>query len=367
MLVDLLLVFAVLYFVQISIFAVGAHRARYPADTAIRPTVAVIIAARNEAENIRPCLESIARLSYPKDRLEVVVVNDRSSDNTGRIIEEFAAAHPFIILHNATEDPSGRLKGKTNAVAQGIRRSHGEIILFTDADCVVSERWVEETVKYYKAGDIGLVAGFTALRHRNLFEAMQALDWFVLFSIAAATIRLHFPVTAVGNNLSVRRKAYDAVGGYEKIPFSITEDYALFHAITSKTNYKARFPVDPLTLVQSLPCPDWGSLYRQKKRWFAGGADMGVKSISLFATGYIFKTLLLAAFFLHGAGPVLLPFVLKCCADILLVRPALAAFGRLHLLLYLVPFEIYYILYVVFFPPLVLADRKVSWKERTFR
>ncbi len=366
MLLSLLFVFAFLYAVQILVFAIGSHRAQYSNNPSFRPTVSIIIAARNEEHNVRSCLDSISRLSYPKEALEVIVVNDRSTDKTQSLIQEYSAVHPFITLLNAKEDPTGALKGKTNAVAQGIEGSRGEILLFTDADCAVPERWVEETVKYYSEENVGVVAGFTSLRDGNAFEGIQALDWFVLFSIAAATIRLHFPVTAIGNNLSVRRKAYDAAGGYRSIPFSITEDYSLFNAITSTKTYIAKFPLDATTLVHSEPCESVEQLFRQKKRWFIGGADMNLKSILLFAGGYIFKTLLLLSLITHGIGAVVFPFLLKCIVDLVLVHPALTRFKKQHLLLYFIPFELYYILYVVIFPPIVLMNRNVVWKERRF-
>ncbi len=365
MLITLLVVFTILYTLQICIFAIAAHNATYPNNPSYRPTVSVIIAARNEERNIGPCLESVSRLTYPKELLNVIVVNDHSTDGTESIITEYERRFPFIKLHSAAGGET-QFKGKTNAVLQGIDITDGEIILFSDADCIVPPGWVEETVKYYDTESVGLVAGFTSLKSGKMFEAVQALDWFALFSIAAAAIRLHFPVTAVGNNLSVRRKAYNAVGGYRQIPFSITEDYALFHAVTTKTAYSAKFPLDLGTLVRSLPCGTWRELYRQKKRWFTGGADMDIKSISLFAVGYIFKSLLLLNLFFNGVAVILVPLLLKCFSDYLLIRPALTSFKRSELLLYIIPFELYYISYVLFFPPVVLVNKNVQWKERDF-
>lgn len=366
MLLSFLLIFAILYAIQICIFAIGARRAQYSFNRTYKPSVSVVIAARNEESNIRACLESVSMLTYEKELLDVIVVNDRSTDATHALIQEAATRHAFIKLVNAIEDPSGKLKGKTNAIAQGIDASRGEIILFTDADCIVPQQWVEETVKYYSEENVGLVAGFTSLRAKNSFEGIQALDWFVLFSIAAATIRLHFPVTAVGNNLSVRRTAYEEVGGYRNIPFSITEDYALFHAITSTGSWKAKFPIDPQTLVESLPCSSWEELFRQKKRWFTGGAEMNLKSIMLFATGFVLKSLLLLNLLFSGVAAVLVPLLVKCIADYLLVHPALTAFRKGKLLKYFLPFELYYTCYVVLFPPLVVFNRNVRWKEREF-
>lgn len=367
MLLDLLFVFTALYTIQILLFAIGVRNATYSSDPSSRPTVSIIIAARNEEKNLRACLESISQLTYPTERLEVVVVNDRSTDGTEEIIGEFARRCSFIKLLNATEDVSGRLHGKTNAITQGIEHSNGEILLFTDADCVVQRSWVEETVKYYDQPSVGLVAGFTALRSRTMFEALQALDWFVLFSIAAGTIRLRFPVTAVGNNLSVLRAAYDAVGGYRSIPFSVTEDYALFHAVTKKTNYDVRFPLDPRTLVFSLPCETWRELFNQKKRWFTGGAGMDWKRIAMFALGFTFKALLGLTLAAGQFAAFLAAFALKSATDAMVVAPALKAFKARRLFLYLLPFELYYTAYVLLFPPLVLFNRDVRWKDRHLR
>lgn len=367
MLVELLFLFAVLYTVQISFFAIGAYKARYTANASHRPTVSVIVAARNEEKNLRHCLDSLSRLTYPKEKLEVLVVNDHSTDATSSIIDDFARRFSYIKSLSAIADPSGRLHGKTNAIAQGIEHTSGEIILFTDADCVVQKGWVEETVKYYDTPSVGLVAGFTSLRVRTPFEAIQALDWFVLFSIAAGTNRLRFPVTAVGNNLSVRRAAYDSIGGYRTIPFSVTEDYALFHAITHAGRYVARFPIDARTLVFSLPCESWKQLFDQKKRWFTGGAKMDWKALSLFGVGYVFKALLVLTLVLGDIAHFLVAFALKTFLDAVLVWPALKAFDARQLVGYFLPFEIYYTLYVLLFPPLVIFDRNVSWKEREFQ
>ncbi len=365
MLVELLLFFAILYALQIGFFALGAHKAHYPSSLTYRPTVSVIVAARNEEALLRYCLDSLSRLTYPKEKLEVLVVNDHSTDATGSIIEDFARRFPFIKSLDATQDVNGTLHGKANAIAQGVEHTTGEIILFTDADCVVQRGWVEETVKYYDAPSVGLVAGFTSLRSRTLFEAIQALDWFILFSVAAGATRLRFPVTAVGNNLSVRREAYNSVGGYRSIPFSVTEDYALFHAITRR-GYVARFPIDAATLVFSLPCESWKELYHQKKRWFIGGAAMDWKSLSLFALGYVFKALLVLTLVVGNMAAVLSAFALKTLLDVVLVWPALTAFRAKRLLWYVIPFEIYYTLYVLLFPLIVAFSRNVSWKERQF-
>ncbi len=360
----ILFILALFYAFQILAFAVAAFAARYPHRSGFLPTVDVIIAARNEEQRIRACLDSIARLSYPKDRLRVVVVNDRSTDGTEAIVREYSMRHPWITVLTAAP-ASGHLQGKTNAVTQGIEATEGEFILFTDADCEVPADWVQQTVQYYADDAIGIVAGFTSLSGRRIFERMQALDWFVLFSAAAATIRLGFPVTAVGTNLSVRRRAYEKVGGYRKIPFSVTEDYALVHAVTGTGGFKARFPLNPGALVVSHPCADWRELYRQKKRWFAGGKGMDIRNLAVFAIDYALNAALFVGLFVSPAS-LLLPLALKLGADLLMTIPSLSAFRRWDALAAYPLFAVYYFVYILLFPPVVVITGGVVWKEREF-
>ncbi|HCV44275.1 MAG TPA: hypothetical protein DGH68_12375 [Bacteroidetes bacterium] len=365
MLTDILLVLTVAYSIKIVIFAIAAFRAHYPFDASHKPTVSLIVAARNEENNIRHCLDSIIKLSYPSQLLEVVIVDDQSTDSTARLVLDYCQSHPHVKLVAATPG-TGSLRGKTNAVDQGIKASSGEILMFTDADCVVPTRWIEETAKYYRDPSVGVVAGFTQLRSQNWFEAIQALDWFVLFSVAAATVRLRYPVTAVGNNLSVRRMAYEKVGGYQKIPFSVTEDYALFHAITHHTEFRARFPLDRSTLVQSEPCRNWKELFRQKKRWFTGGKGMDIKSLLIFTIPYGLNLALLANLVWTPSPILVAAFLTKSSVDLVLSLPSVITFKQWRLLPHFLIFEIYYIWYVLFFPLVAVVGKDLVWKERTF-
>ncbi len=363
MIVSLLFLFSAVYIVMIVVFALAASASRSRPEAGYRPSVSIIIAARNEEGHIGTCLDSIVALTYPKDLLEVIVVDDRSTDRTAEIIGGFGDKYPYIKLLRI-ESESGDRPGKTNAVMNAADASHGDVLMFTDADCRVPPAWVENTVAHYADPSIGVVAGFTYLAGESRLAQMQALDWFVLTSVASATTRLGFPVTAVGTNLSVRRKAYDSVGGYRKIPFSVTEDYALFHAVTSAGKWAARFPMDPGTLVESTPCPTMKQLFRQKQRWFMGGRGMDAKSLLIFSFPYAFNFLIVLALFFSPLWAVLLAVAVKLLVDFLLCLPAMSAFGRLSLLRVYPIFELYYYTYVLLFPPLVMFGGKITWKDR---
>jgi cellulose synthase/poly-beta-1,6-N-acetylglucosamine synthase-like glycosyltransferase len=364
MLEIILLAVTLLYAVFLFTCAIVLVVVRYSTRGAT-PFVSVVIAARNEERNIARCLESIAALDYPADRFEVIVVDDHSQDRTAEIVQRHAESMGNIRLVEAG-DPVAHLLGKMNAVAQGIKHCRGEIIALTDADCVVPPRWLRNTVRYFADDSIGLVAGFVNLEGANLFHKIQGLDWYFLFGVAAGTIRLGFPITAVGNNLSVRREAYDEVGGYENIPFSVTEDFALVQAITSRTKFRARFAADRETLVQTPACANWRELFHQKRRWFAGGRDAGWTKLLLFLLAYIavvFPPFVAAL----SLGPIpLAALFTKLVAEGVFLLTVLIQMGRMGDFRFFMAFQGYFILYVAIFPLLTLARNGVRWKERTY-
>lgn len=109
------------------------------------PRVSVIVAARNEERDIEAGLRSLLQLDY--DEMEVLVVNDRSTDRTGEILDEIAEANPQLNVMHLSELPDGWL-GKNHALFYGASRATGEVILFTDADVVMEPSVLRRAVAY---------------------------------------------------------------------------------------------------------------------------------------------------------------------------------------------------------------------------
>jgi 1,2-diacylglycerol 3-beta-glucosyltransferase len=346
------------------VLAVAASLARRPARAAYQPRVSVVLAARDEEANIGACIESLAQLRYPEELLEIVIVDDRSEDGTQAIARRLTENDARFRVISARSEPEMR-PGKACAVMQGIEASAGEIVMLTDADCRVPPSWVEATVEHFADREVGIVAGFTTMRGDGWLDAIQELDWLYLLSVAAAMIRLRAPQTINGTNFSVRRSAYDRVGGHRGIPFSVTEDQALFHAITSRTDLVARFPMDARTTLETEPCRSLRTLHRQKLRWFTGGRGMTAGSVSFFATVYVFDLLVLACPLV--SWPVgLTVLAAKCAADLVILLPAVMVTRRFSLLVAYPLFQLYCMGYVLVYPPLVLAGLPVVWKGRTY-
>jgi cellulose synthase/poly-beta-1,6-N-acetylglucosamine synthase-like glycosyltransferase len=356
-------VFICIYFIQTVLFIVGASKKFERIKGQELPTATIIVAARNEEANILRCLKSLDKLIYPENKLEIIIVNDRSTDNTGKIIDEFISGKSGFKKID-TEKTIGELKGKTNALANAIQISSGEIILTTDADCEVNPNWVKTIASYYTM-DVGVVCGFTNQDAYNQFSGMQALDFIYLLLVASGTINLGYPVSCIGNNMSYRKKAYEDVGGYESLPFSVTEDSNLLLAISRLKKYKIIYPVDVDTLVTSKACSTYNELFRQKKRWAVGGIDVPIRGYFVMASGFAANLgIILTPLFFSGVWLYLSAF--KLATDFFLLYPAHEKLGIKKNLKYFLSFEIYYTLYVLALPFVLLFNRKVIWKNREY-
>ena len=96
--------------------------------------VTVLVSARNEEEDLQRCLDAILKLDYPKDKLQIVLVNDFSTDATGDIMERVARNHAHVVVLHAAAMPPNGLEAKARGIAHGFTRATGEWVVITDAD-----------------------------------------------------------------------------------------------------------------------------------------------------------------------------------------------------------------------------------------
>ncbi|GBD86288.1 beta-monoglucosyldiacylglycerol synthase [bacterium BMS3Abin03] len=351
------------YFIQSVIFVIGAKK-RFPKISEDElPTATVIVAARDEEDKIHRCLNSLGKLEYPEGKLEVLLVDDLSTDRTGEIIDEFISSRSNF-RKIVPDEPKGKMVGKVNALATAIKQANGEIILTTDADCEVKSKWVKTIASYYQK-DVGMVDSYTTQIADTPFSGMQAIDFIYLLLVAGGTINLAMPLTCIGNNMSFRKKAYNEIGGYESLPFSVTEDFTLLRAIYKLGKYKILFPLEKDALVTSIPCTDLKSLYHQKKRWSIGGLGVPVRGFFIMSWGYLTHLCIILTFFFYSPVWLYLIFF-KIAIDFFVLYPVHHQLGVTKNLKYFWAYQIYYILYVLALPFIVLASRKVIWKGREY-
>ncbi|MDZ7311250.1 MAG: glycosyltransferase [candidate division KSB1 bacterium] len=365
----LIVIWAIVLFYVLSSFVIlyGLSRQR-ATRVSHQPLVSVLIAARNEEKRLPRCLNSLLRSQYPGDKFEILVIDDRSTDNTRAVAENFARRHPQIRIIPISQRLEN-MSGKASALCQGMPHARGEIILQTDADCQVPATWLARMVSYF-APQVGLVGGFTLLSQReaksSLFAKIQTLDWMYLLAAGAGAAGLGKPVSILGNNFAFRRSAYEAVGGYEKIGFSIIEDFALMRAIHEQTDWQILFPLDPQIAITSEPPASWREFYDQRQRWAAGGKDVGLLAKWLMVIAFLGHLACVVAAFISPALAASC-FLVLVAADFLLLWQSARRLARKDLLSVFPLFEIYYFLYSFFLAPTVLLPATVHWKGVRYR
>jgi mycofactocin glycosyltransferase len=179
-----------------------------PSGQGYYPMVSIIVPVYNRSMEISECLESLLYLNYPKDRREIIVVDDGSTDDTCEVISHY----PVRLL--AQKDN----RGQSAARNLGVKNSQGEIIAFIDSDCVAGSEWLNELVPYFQDRRIALVGGYV--------DSYYQKTWLDRYEAAASPLNMgnNLLIGEVSDldfyvptcNVLVRKQAYLQSGGLDE-------------------------------------------------------------------------------------------------------------------------------------------------------
>lgn len=235
------------------------------------PKISIWVACRNEEQNIQACMESLLVLAYPKDKIQILIGNDQSTDNTRAIALEFAKKHEHITLIDIEDNDSG-LKAKARVMAQLDVHAEADFYVITDADVRVKPYWIQGLLSNMDE-NMGVCSGTTMVRSSGVDGWLQEIDWAYFMGLLNVISYSGVPATAVGNNMIIRKEAYWQTGGYSKIKFSITEDYKLYSEVCAK-GWKWNNIMNKDVLAFSEKTQGFGNLLHQRKRWLSGGKEL---------------------------------------------------------------------------------------------
>ena len=261
-------VYSCLYVLVALTITAGILRFRRQKTPDVLPSVSIVVCARNEERTIRQCIGSLIRLDYPIDKTEIILVDDESDDATRTIMEEFGRGFSNIRVLSTDQEPR-ELPGKQRPLNYGIRESHGEIVLVTDADCTVLPGWVKGHCAAYGNPAIGITGGVTTVseEYRSLFARIQGAELVSKLGIAMGSAGLGLPQTIMGNNVSFRRDAYEKCGGFRAIGSTIVEDMMLMNAVIKRTEYRLGWAGTSGSVVRTRPDSTFRSIIQQRLRW----------------------------------------------------------------------------------------------------
>ena len=327
-----------------------------------QPRVSILVAARNEEATIERCLRSLAALNYPADRLEILIADDSSTDNTAAVVNAFIRDKPqfrlLLVRHRL-----GSARGKSNALAHLCRAATTDYFLCTDADMALPPDWVTAMLAAVTPG-VGVVTGITTAGG-NLFGRLQGLDWLLGLNLIHLLANHGLPTTAVGNNMLVTRAAYTAVGGFEGLPFSTSEDLQLFQQVTAQ-GWGFRNLSSPAVLGVSEPQPTVAALLKQRKRWMKGGARLPWHFTGVFVLYGMFYAVLFWPGLLP-VGPLILLYGAKILLQTLFMIFTLRQVGHREKLSVLLLYELYLCVMSLTVLMYTMWPSHIEWKQRRYK
>jgi cellulose synthase/poly-beta-1,6-N-acetylglucosamine synthase-like glycosyltransferase len=207
---------------------VRALRDISPESASAPMRVSIVVAARNEQRNIREALQSLLDLGYPD--YELIVVDDRSEDATGLILDELVELHPRLKVIHITSLPPGWL-GKNHALWVGSQRASGQLLLFTDADIVMDPTVLTRAVHFLEQNRLDHLAATPAMRMPTLLLRMFGAAFIIFFSLFARPWKARDPKSrchvGIGAFNLLRASAYRQAGGHEAIRLRPDDDIKL--------------------------------------------------------------------------------------------------------------------------------------------
>jgi len=331
--------------------------------------VSLLIPFRNESENILKSLKSIESQTYPKDKFEVIYMNDSSTDDSLPKLME--AKKSFNIKVISLPDDFLPNAHKKRAVRFGIENCNGEIIVTTDADCSHQKDWLETMLSYYDE-NTGFISGPVEFeKGKTLFDKIQRIEFAGLILAGAGLIGINKPTICNGANSSYRKSSYKSVNGFDdNLHLSSGDDEILMQKIWRKGNDKIKFCMNREAVVSSSSNRTFSQFYQQRRRWASKGLFyinkfLILKLVLLFLfyfclivqliTGLMFASTFLITF--------LISFLIKIIIEYAILKKGVKLLFDKDLLKPFLITELLHIPYIVLFS-IAGAFGKFKWKDR---
>ena len=358
---------AVIYLLILLYLIIGIIRTKTEL-TDEQPSVSIIIAAHNEGQNIASCLNSILRQDYPHEKMEIIVVNDRSEDDTGIILSKYEKEHPYLNVITINKIEEG-ISPKKYALTQGISAAEGEIIATTDADCEPPEEWLKTLVLYFTS-ETGMVVGIAPLKPNSwCLSPLICIDALMAGLAAYGSLGWKHPVAATGRNIAYRKITFDEVNGFSGLMHILSgDDILLAQKISQETNWEIRFQPDPDAMVPSFTPRGWSQFITQRKRHIFTSKYFPLSIQISFSFLYLSKLIIFIVFIIFlstfkvASFPNIL-FISSYLLTLILFYSMSSKTGQSKLLIFYPFWEIYYLLNHIIIGPLGLFG-KIKWGTR---
>lgn len=338
--------------------------------------ITIIVAARNEERCITSCLRALVNQSYPTSNMKIIVVDDASEDDTCKNIQLFCEQYSFVKLISL--NGINKETGKKAAIQKAIEQSTGELIVTTDADCVMGMDWLRLLISFYQKTKAPLIAGPVCFhQEKNVFQKMQSLEFMSLIASGAGAMYFNKAILCNGANLMYTREAFLSVNGFKGVDeVASGDDVLLMYKIKKQLDGKIKFLKHVDAIVYTQAKVTLHEFIQQRKRWASKKfSHLNLETQLVSITVYLLNLFLLVSplvivcmctvsdcsFQLWKIWLLILG--IKSIIDFLLLFLTASFFKKRQLLRYFIVEQMLYIPYVVWTG---IAGRmgKYVWKGR---
>lgn len=330
--------------------------------------ISVIIPARNEEKNIGVLLEALSRQTLPASMMEVIVVDDDSTDSTAMVVQEFEGVK---LISLKGKDLNSY---KKKAIESGIAAATGDLVVTTDADCVPGEDWLQTIAAFKKQTHPVLIAGPVLMKSdSSILQNFQAMDFMVLQGITGAAIQKKHLSMCNGANLSYERKVFYDVNGFEGIDdIASGDDMLLMYKISDRYPDRVAFLKSRQAIVLTEPMKTWKEFFNQRIRWASKAARYNDKRLFpvlllVYLVNFSFFILVVAGFWNSWYWVLMLIMILlKTLVELPLLSSVSSFFNRRSRIKYFLFFQPLHIVYTILSGFLGQLG-KYEWKGRKVR
>jgi len=349
------------------------------ADLNQGPFISVVVAARNEEKNIGHLLQSLLNQSYPPHLYEVIVIDDHSIDQTAQCVQSFAG--PIRLIALADEPKTNQLVAfKKKAIALGIQKSKGSLIVTTDADCIAPIHWLSTIAAYYQQHKPSFMVMPVRMRHsRRWLDIFQSLDFMSLQGITGASAQLQFHGMCNGANLAYTKAAFEEVDGFKGIDHIASgDDMMLLHKIAARYPNGIAYIQSADVLIETGTEKTLYAFIQQRIRWASKAKQYkDIRLLPVLLLVYVLNALMLlatvavcidasmmwAGFSINGLYLLSMAWLIKTLTEGWFLYPVAVFFKQKQLLYWFPWMQPFHILYTLVAGGLG-AFVQYRWKDR---
>ena len=354
------------WFGKMGVFQLNQIEQVRPEQSATQFTV--IIPARNEAANIKACVDSILNQDYPAAAFEIIVIDDFSEDDTAFIVHALSQQYPQLrLLKLADHCKDGdTLAYKKKAIEIAVAQAKGDWILTTDADCIVPSRWLLLYNAYIHQHQPCFVAApVMFIKTAGILNQFQVLDFLALQGITAAAVGAGKHSMSNGANLGFEKTAFIAVGGYQGVDHIASgDDMFLMHKMKQTLHKPVGYLFHPDVIVLTAAMDTWKGFIMQRIRWASKARYYDDRSITMVLTlVYFFNLSFICLAFMGSWSTLLIALAFKTFFELFFLDPVAKFFKMQPELKYFVLYQPIHIVYNIA-AGLFGQLKTYSWKGR---